>query len=114
MRIRHDARLQVPFGYWNAVGLIGALGLAPALWLGSRREGHGVVNALAAPAIAVLLVALVLSYSRGAVLAAALVGVAIWFAIVPLRLRALAMLAIGGARRRRRRRLDARPAGAVG
>lgn len=89
------ARLQVPFGYWNAVGLIGALGLAPALWLGSRREGHGVVNALAAPAIAVLLVALVLSYSRGAVLAA-VVGVAIWFAIVPLRLRALAMLAIGG------------------
>ena len=74
------ARLQVPFGYWNAVGLIGALGLAPALWLGSRREGHGVVNALAAPAIAVLLVALVLSYSRGAVLAA-VVGVAIWFAI---------------------------------
>jgi O-antigen ligase len=89
------ARLAVPFGYWNAVGLIGALGLAPALWLGSRREGHGAVNALAAPAIAVLLVALVLSYSRGAVLAA-VVGVAIWFALVPLRLRALAMLAIGG------------------
>ena len=88
------ARLKVPFGYWNAVGLIGALGLAPALWLGSRREGHGVLNALAAPAIALLLVALVLSYSRGAVLAA-LIGVALWFALVPLRLRALAMLAIG-------------------
>ncbi len=88
------ARLRVPFGYWNAVGLIGALGLAPALWLGSRREGHGVINSLAAPAICLLLVTLVLSYSRGAVLAS-VVGVAVWFVVVPLRLRALAMLAIG-------------------
>ena len=39
---------------------------------GARREGHGVLAALAAPALCVLLVALVLSYSRGAVLAAAI------------------------------------------
>jgi O-antigen ligase len=90
-----QARLSVPLGYSNAVGLTAALGLAPSLWLGSRREGHGVLNALAAPAICVLLVALVLSYSRGAVLAA-VIGVAFWFAIVPLRLRAVSVLAIGG------------------
>ncbi len=89
------ARLQLPFGYWNAVGLTAALGIGPCLWLGSRREGHGVLSALAAPALCVLLVALMLSYSRGAVLAA-VVGVAFWFAVVPLRLRALALLAIGG------------------
>jgi len=89
------ARLSVPFGYWNAVGLTAALGLAPALWLGARRDGHAVVNALAAPALCVLLVALVLSYSRGAVVAA-VIGVAVWVALTPLRLRALSVLAIGG------------------
>ncbi len=88
------ARLSVPFGYWNAVGLTAALGIAPALWLGARRDGHAVLGALAAPALCVLLVVLVLSYSRGAVLAA-LLGVAFWFAFVPLRLRALSVLAIG-------------------
>jgi len=89
------ARLQIPFDYWNALGLTAALGIAPCLWLGARREGHGVLNALAAPALCLLLVALVLSYSRGAVLAAVL-GAAVWFAFVPLRLRALAVLAIAG------------------
>ena len=89
------ARVQVPFYYWNAVGLTAALGIGPCLWLGARREGHGALNALAAPALCVLLVALVLSYSRGAVLAA-IVGVGFWFALVPLRLRALSVLATGG------------------
>jgi O-Antigen ligase len=89
------SRLSVPFVYSNAVGLTAALGLPPALWLGSRREGHGALGALAAPAVALLLIALVLSYSRGAVLATA-VGLALWFAITPLRLRALSVLAIGG------------------
>ncbi len=88
------ARLSVPFGYWNAVGLTAALGIGPALWLGARRDGHGVAAALAAPALCVLIVVLGLSYSRGAVLAA-VIGVAFWFAFVPLRLRALSMLAIG-------------------
>jgi O-antigen ligase len=89
------ARLQAPFDYWNAVGLTAALGIAPCLWLGARREGHGVLNALAAPALTLLLVALVLSYSRGAVLAA-VIGTALWFVLVPLRLRAFALLAIAG------------------
>jgi O-antigen ligase len=87
------ARLSVPFGYWNAVGLTAALGIAPALWLGARRDGHAVLSALAAPILCILLVALVLSYSRGAVLAA-VIGTAFWLAFVPLRLRALSVLAI--------------------
>ncbi len=94
------ARLQIPFYYWNALGLTAALGIGPCLWLGARREGHGVLNALAAPALTVLLVALVLSYSRGALLAA-FVGAAVWFAFVPLRLRALA---VAGDRRHPARR----------
>ncbi|HLW94498.1 MAG TPA: O-antigen ligase family protein, partial [Solirubrobacteraceae bacterium] len=87
------ARLSVPFSYWNAVGLTAALGIPPALWLGSRRDGHGALNALAAPVLCLLLVALVLSYSRGAVLAA-VIGGGLWFAFVPLRLRAMAIGAI--------------------
>ncbi|HEX4034181.1 MAG TPA: O-antigen ligase family protein [Solirubrobacteraceae bacterium] len=87
------ARLSVPFSYWNAVGLTAALGIPPALWLGARREGHGALNALAAPALCLLLVTLVLSYSRGAVLAA-VIGGGLWLAFVPLRLRALALGAI--------------------
>ena len=89
------ARLQIPFYYWNAVGLTAALGIGPCLWLGARRDGHGVLNALAAPALCLLLVTLVLSYSRGAVLAA-LIGAVVWFAFVPLRLRGIAVAAIGG------------------
>ncbi|MGH2852153.1 MAG: hypothetical protein ACRDLP_16250, partial [Solirubrobacteraceae bacterium] len=89
------ARISQPFGYWNAVGVTAALGIVPCLWLGARREGHGVVNALAAPALCALIVTLMLSYSRGALIAA-VVGAALWFVLVPLRLRALAVLAVGG------------------
>ena len=87
--LAHDetfARLREPFGYWNAVGLMAVLGMPPLLWLAARRSGHGAVNALAWPALALLDVALMLSYSRGALLAL-LVGLVFWFAAVPLRLR---------------------------
>ncbi len=93
------ARLREPFGYWNAVGLMAALGVPPLLWLAARRSGHAAVNALAWPALGLLIVCLMLSYSRGA-LVALLVGLAFWFAVVPLRLRAAAAL-VGRAVRRR-------------
>jgi tetratricopeptide (TPR) repeat protein/branched-subunit amino acid transport protein AzlD len=86
------SRLRAPFGYWNAVGLMAALGVPPLLWLASRRSGHAAANALAYPALGALLVCLMFSYSRGALLALA-VGLAAWFAIVPLRLRSAAALA---------------------
>jgi hypothetical protein len=111
-------RLQQPFGYWNATGLIAGLGLPACLWGASRRDrgaapgergappGAGAsggttrdglaIGALAVPAIAILVSVVVLSYSRSAVLTA-VVGVAIWFAVVPLRLRAVLALALGGA-----------------
>jgi hypothetical protein len=41
------ARLREPFGYWNAVGLMAALGVPPLLWIAARRTGSPVVNALA-------------------------------------------------------------------
>jgi tetratricopeptide (TPR) repeat protein len=88
------ARLREPFGYWNAVGLMAALGGPACLWLGARRSGHAALNALAYPALGLLVVTVLLAYSRGALLALA-VGCAVWFAIVPLRLRGVAVLAAG-------------------
>jgi hypothetical protein len=88
------ARLRAPFDYWNATGLAAAMGLPCALWAGARRNGGRLLAVLSMPAIAVLVTVLVLSGSRGALLAAA-IGVALWLAVVPLRLRATLVLAIG-------------------
>lgn len=90
------ARLREPYGYWNAVGLTAAMGIPPTLWLGARRSGHAGLSALAYPIMGVLILAMMLAYSRGALLAVA-VGCAVWFAVVPLRLRAVAVLSIGAA-----------------
>jgi tetratricopeptide (TPR) repeat protein len=90
------ARLREPFGYWNSVGLAAALGVPGCLWLGSRRGGHQGLNALAYPALALLVLTMLLSFSRGAVLAAVL-GAAFWFVTVPRRLRGAAVLIAGSA-----------------
>jgi hypothetical protein len=81
-------RLGTPFQYWNAVGTVAALAIPAALWLGSRRTGHLLARAAAYPAIGLCVLAILLTQSRGA-LAAAVIGAAIWFAVVPLRLRSL-------------------------
>jgi hypothetical protein len=85
------ARIGQPFEYWNAVGVTAAMGVVPALWLGARRSGHQPANALAYPLMALLYVAMMLSFSRGALITAALGAIA-WFAFVPLRLRSLPVL----------------------
>jgi hypothetical protein len=86
------ARLREPFGYWNAIGLMAALGAPGCLWLGARRDGHAAINALAYPALGLMILTLLLAYSRGGLLAL-LVGLGLWFALVPLRLRGVAVLA---------------------
>jgi hypothetical protein len=88
------ARLREPYGYWNSVGLTAAMGIPVCLWLGARRSGHQALNALAYPALTILVLALLLAYSRGALLAA-VIACAVWFAVVPLRLRAVTTLAVG-------------------
>lgn len=90
----HDelyGRLRQPYGYWNAVGVTAAMAMPLCLWLGTRPEGSRAVNALAWPLLGTLIVTMMLSFSRGSVIAAA-VGVALWLAIVPFRLRSLAVL----------------------
>jgi hypothetical protein len=91
------ARLREPFGYWNAVGLTGALCVPLCLWLGSRRLGPPLVNALAFPALTLAFTTILLAYSRGSLLAAA-AGAAVWFVLVPARrLRGAAILLLGAA-----------------
>jgi hypothetical protein len=87
-------RLRAPFTYWNAVGLMAALGLPACVWAGAQPDHGGLRRAFAVPAIMVLSTALVLCYSRGALLVAA-IGLGLWFATVPLRLRGAAVLALG-------------------
>jgi hypothetical protein len=85
------ARLGAPYGYWNALGTTAALAVPATLWLGSRRTGHQPISALAYPLLSLLLVALFLSYSRGALIMAGL-GAALWILFVPLRLRSITLL----------------------
>ena len=73
------ARLRQPFGYWNAVGVMAALGVPGCLWLGSRRTGHALLNTLAYPALGLLLITMLMAYSRGSLLAVAC-GCVVWFA----------------------------------
>ncbi len=88
------ARLHAPYGYWNAIGLTAAMGAIGCLWLGARRTGHALLTALAYPAMGVMLVTLMLAYSRGALVALA-VGTIAWMALVPLRLRGTRVLIAG-------------------
>jgi O-antigen ligase len=88
------ARLEEPFGYWNAIGLAAAMGAICCMWLGARRGGHALLSALAYPAMGLLLLTLTLAYSRGS-LAAFAIGLVAWFCLVPLRLRGAAVLIVG-------------------
>ncbi len=88
------ARLGQPFGYWNAVGSMAAIGVIPAMWMGAKRSSGMLERALAFPACGVLMLAMLLTQSRGALVALA-VGAIVWFTFVPLRLRSLSVLAVG-------------------
>src|SRR5215210_1646599 len=89
------ARLSSPIGYWSALALLFAMALPLALWLAARREhGHwlrtaGVVYVYA------LVVGLLLTYSRGGVLAAG-VAALLWLALASPRVESAAALLLGG------------------
>ena len=87
------ARLGAPFDYWNALSSVATIGLVPALWLGTRPASTPLARALTFPATGALLLTLVLTQSRGGILAAA-TALIIWFAVTPFRLRSLAILAL--------------------
>jgi O-antigen ligase len=88
------ARLRQPYSYWNAVGLTAAMGVPGCLWLAIRSRGHDAIGALAYPLTALMMPAILLSYSRGALLALVL-GLIFWFAFTPHKLRTFVVLAVG-------------------
>ena len=89
------ARLRSPVGYWNALALVMVFGLPIALWAASSRRHSQFVRAGAVVGLYALLIALVLTYSRGGVLAA-FVALAGWFALTRRRFESLAALVSGG------------------
>jgi tetratricopeptide (TPR) repeat protein len=74
------ARLRSPVGYWNALALVVAFGLPLALWAATRARHTRAVRAGAVVVSYALLVALVLTFSRGGILAA-LVALGLWLAL---------------------------------
>jgi hypothetical protein len=94
------ARVRAPFDYYNATGLVAAMGIVPCVWWGARRDVRSsaarFLSALSVPALSALTCTLVLSYGRGA-LGAAIIALGVWFVFVPLRLRGALVLGLGGA-----------------
>ncbi|HEU0318147.1 MAG TPA: O-antigen ligase family protein, partial [Solirubrobacteraceae bacterium] len=66
-------RLAFPLTYWNALGLLAALGILLSIGLSASERLPRALRALAAAAIPILTATLVLTFSRGAI-AAGLVG----------------------------------------
>ena len=71
-----EGRLSYPLGYWNALGLLAAIGIVMSFALTSDDREAPVVRVLAAAAVPVLTATLLLTFSRGAMAigVAALVG----------------------------------------
>ena len=89
------ARLSAPLGYWNALALLFAMALPLALWLAARREHAHWLRALGVLYAYALVVGLLLTYSRGGVLAGG-VAVVLWLVLGRPRVESAAALLLGG------------------
>ncbi len=87
------SRLRYPLGYWNADGVVCAIGVTLLLWT-SRQSGFAALRWLSVAAMPALLLTLYFTYSRGGLLALA-VGAGCLLALSRDRLWLLATLAIG-------------------
>lgn len=79
-------RLAVPLGYFNAVGLLMAMGFVLSLYVAAARDFQWWLRICASTAAPLILICLFFAVSRGATLALT-VGLAVYFVVVPLRLR---------------------------
>jgi hypothetical protein len=89
------ARLSSPIGYWNALGLLFAMALPLAIWLAARREHRHWLRAAGVVYIYALVVGLLLTYSRGGVLAAG-TAIVLWLVLGRPRVESAAALLLGG------------------
>ncbi|HEV2753499.1 MAG TPA: hypothetical protein VGV36_06650, partial [Solirubrobacteraceae bacterium] len=92
---REFSRLRAPLGYWNALGMVCALGVPVAMRLASDLTRTPRWRLAGLASLFLLLAALGMTYSRGVLLALVLgVAVATWLG--GARLRGLVVLAISG------------------
>ena len=89
------ARLSSPIGYWNALGLLFAMALPLAVWLAAQRGHRHWLRAAGVVYIYALVVGLLLTYSRGGVLAAA-TAIVLWLVLGRPRVESAAALLLGG------------------
>jgi hypothetical protein len=89
------ARLSSPVGYWNALALLFDMALPLALWIAARRAHPHWLRAAGVVYVYGLVVGLLLTYSRGGVLVAA-VAVAVWLGFGGPRVESAAALLLGG------------------
>ncbi|RJQ45376.1 MAG: hypothetical protein C4534_04820 [Gaiellales bacterium] len=85
------ARISVPMGYTNAMGLLAALGVPLALSLAVNAATGWYYRLIAAASLPLLFISLFFTVSRGAMLALC-IGLLVMFMVAPARLRILAML----------------------
>jgi hypothetical protein len=90
------ARLSAPIGYWNALALLFAAALPLALWLAARREHPHWLRAAGVVYVYGLVFGLLLTYSRGGVLVAA-IAATLWLVLGTPRVESAAALLLGGA-----------------
>ena len=88
------ARLRDPLGYWNALALVAAIAVLLGVWVASRVGLDRRLRIAGALLVFISTVALLLTYSRGGVLVAAVVVVA-FVALVPEQLEAAVAVAVG-------------------
>jgi O-Antigen ligase len=87
------ARLRDPLGYWNALAVVAAFAVLFGLWAASRREHAWQIRSAAAASVFVSTVALLLTFSRGGALVAAIVAATL-ILVVRERVQLLATLAV--------------------
>jgi O-antigen ligase len=89
----HPERLSYPLTYWNALGVLAAVGFVLCTHLSSSLAEPRAVRAVAAAALPVLATTLYFTFSRGGI-AAGLIGLVVYFAVARPR-GALATLLVG-------------------
>jgi O-antigen ligase len=87
------ARLRLPVGYWNALAILLVIAVPIALWLVSGRERRPPARAAAVLFLYALVLGLLLTYSRGGILAGA-IALAVWLALSGRRLESVLALAV--------------------
>jgi tetratricopeptide (TPR) repeat protein len=87
------ARLRLPVGYWNALAIVLVLAIPIALWVATDRRRRASVRAAAVLYVYALVVGLLLTYSRGGILAGIL-ALGVWVALTRERLETVVALVL--------------------